>query len=705
MQNFHKKKTKQKKAGDLNMPDTNWSSFSASSSSSSCLADQICAKNFIQLITQPTHHCGNILDLVLSNSPSRISNVSVDSTICASQSDHHLISYCIHSSSRNRHSRQSPVNPFSALNYSKANLTELNRHFANSDLYDSVFITDLNSYWYDLKLEITNACLRHVPKFNYSQRKYPRYFTPCIRHKLNCIRTLRRRIRKTATSHSISQLETMELELLTLIQTARANYEAHLTATFSRDPKKLFGHLKNLNKCNNSLPNFIIHQSSPVYDPIIKANLFNRFFNSTFSSSTYVLPPVECLPTPTSQLSHIDITPIDVYNALSSIDPTKAIGCDNIHPYILKHCATTLCTPITNLFQACIQNQSLPTEWKVHKIRPIFKKENPLHVENYRPISLLCILSKVLEKIIYVKIIPFIRPRLSKHQFGFLRNRSCLTQLLVSFNEIFTSIEEGQAVDTIYFDFKKAFDSIPHAELLYKLWTIGITGPLWFWFKSYLTNRQHYVNIDEHSSQSLPVLSGVPQGSIVGPLLFLAYINDLPNNIDYASIYLFADDTKFIKSILANLASTSDPLLQSDIDLLVAWCKVWKLSLNAVKCAAIRFSLSPKTPLPSVYKVDETMIPFLPCHRDLGIVASNDLSWSNHYDLICSKAYRTLHLIRRSISSSSSVATRKQLYLSLVKSKLSYCSQLWRPRLIKDIRNFERIQHRATKFIFAGLLT
>ena len=130
--------------------------------------------------------------------------------------------------------------------------------------------------------KITNACLRHVPKFNYSQRKYLRYFAPCIRHKLNCIHTLRRRIRKTATSHSISQLETMELELLTL--TARANYKAHLTANFPRDPKKLFGHLKNLNKCNNSLPNFIIHQSSPVYDPIIKVNLFNRFFNSTFSS-------------------------------------------------------------------------------------------------------------------------------------------------------------------------------------------------------------------------------------------------------------------------------------------------------------------------------------------------------------------------------------------------------------------------------------
>ena len=173
----------------------------------------------------------------------------------------------------------------------------------------------------------------------------------------------------------------MELELLTLIQTARANYEAHLTATFSRDPKKLFGHLKNLNKFNNSLPNFIIHQSSPVYDPIIKANLFNRFFNSTFSSSTYVLPPVECLPTPTSQLSHIDITPIDVYNALSSIDPTKAVGCDNIHPYILKHCNNSLYTdhkPFPSLYPKPIASNWMespqnPTNFQKRKSSPCWK--------------------------------------------------------------------------------------------------------------------------------------------------------------------------------------------------------------------------------------------------------------------------------------------------------------------------------------------
>ena len=156
------------------MPDTNWSSFSASSLSLSCLVDQICAKNFIQLITQHTHRCGNILDLVLSNSLSRISNVSVDSIICASQSDHHLVSYCIHSSSNSRHSRKPPTNPLSALNYSKANLNELNRHFANSDLCKSALISDLNSYWSDQKLEITIACLHLVPKNKLFSKKIPK---------------------------------------------------------------------------------------------------------------------------------------------------------------------------------------------------------------------------------------------------------------------------------------------------------------------------------------------------------------------------------------------------------------------------------------------------------------------------------------------------------------------------------------------------
>uniref|UniRef100_A0A1X7T194 Reverse transcriptase domain-containing protein n=1 Tax=Amphimedon queenslandica TaxID=400682 RepID=A0A1X7T194_AMPQE len=186
----------------------------------------------------------------------------------------------------------------------------------------------------------------------------------------------------------------------------------------------------------------------------------------------------------------------------------------------------------------------VPSEWKVHKITPVFKAGDTQYVENYRPISLLCILSKVLESIIYAKIIPFLSDLLCRHQFGFLKGRSAVSQLLITYNNIMRNCESGQSTDQVYFDFSKAFDSVPHSLLLYKLWMLGITGPLWCWFKDYLNQRMHFVEIEGCSSQMLPVRSGVPQGSILGPLLFLVFVNDIPDVIDSSHLFLFADDSK-----------------------------------------------------------------------------------------------------------------------------------------------------------------
>ena len=160
-----------------------------------------------------------------------------------------------------------------------------------------------------------------------------------------------------------------------------------------------------------------------------------------------------------------------------------------------------------------------------------------------------CIAGKILEKLVYDKIINFIRPRLTVQQHGFLKNKSRLSQLLLSFNHIYNYLDKSIPVDVIYLDFRKAFDSVPHNELLLKLWKLGITGSLWRWFQAYLKERYHYVTIDSASSPRLPVFSGVPQGSILGPLLFLIYINELPEQVDYTSCYLFADDTKLLKAI------------------------------------------------------------------------------------------------------------------------------------------------------------
>ena len=154
---------------------------------------------------------------------------------------------------------------------------------------------------------------------------------------------------------------------------------------------------------------------------------------------------------------------------------------------------------------------------------------------------------------------------LSSHQFGFLSNRSCLLNLLISHSEIFQSLDNSHIIDAVYLDFSKAFDTLvlSHSRLLFKLWRFGITGQLWYWFQAYLTNRHHYVQIENVHSSLLPVLSGVTQGSVLGPLLFLIYINDLPTSVNHSSIYLFADDTNL--KMLLDVIQSNSCNLQSDV--------------------------------------------------------------------------------------------------------------------------------------------
>ena len=278
-------------------------------------------------------------------------------------------------------------------------------------------------------------------------------------------------------------------------------------------------------------------------------------------------------------LSNIYITYHDVLVSLSELDPTKAMRTDELSPRVLRNCASSLCILIHHLISLSLTKSRIPLHWKVHRITPIYKNGDKHLISNYRPIFLLCIISKVLEHLIYKKIIDHILPQISPNQFGFLPHHSCLQQLLLLCNTLY---ETSLPTDVIYLDFRKAFDSVPHHKLLCKLYSFKISGKLWIWFYEYLSSRQQYVSINHQISDILPVRSGVPKGSILGLLLFIMYVNDIPNYINHCTTYFFADDAKCIKTIDQPSDCT---LTQADLTSLVNGATSGNYYLMAVNAA------------------------------------------------------------------------------------------------------------------------
>ena len=251
---------------------------------------------------------------------------------------------------------------------------------------------------------------------------------------------------------------------------------------------------------------------------------------------------------------------------------------------------------------------------------------------------------------------------LSASQFGFMKNRSTVKQLLIYTHNILQAFELNQQYDSVMLDIRKAFDTVSHNFLLSKLWKAGITGSLQSLLKCYLSDRKQCVVVNDQHSEWLPVSSGVPQGSILGPLLFILYINDLPSSISFSNTLLFADDTKVSKAI-SSISDSAD--LQSDLNSLCMWSNVNGLSFNAQKCLFLCFHTC-SSPISSNYFLGNSALHQTTTCRDLGIIFSENLSWTEHYKQMLQRAYGHLRLLRRMFSVDSSVKVKRLLYLSLV---------------------------------------
>ena len=312
--------------------------------------------------------------------------------------------------------------------------------------------------------------------------------------------------------------------------------------------------------------------------------------------------------------------------------------------------------------------------------------------ENYRPVSLTSVICKLLERLIKDHMVDFLvkHKLLNSSQHGFLKARSCLTNMLCFLEEITKWIDVGSPVDIIYLDFQKAFDKVPHQRLLLKLKAHGIGDSITDWIEQWLTDRRQRVVVDGEVSNWKSVLSGVPQGSVLGPILFLIYINDLDDSIT-SNVLKFADDTKLFRKVNTD---GDKQHLQNDLDRLVKWSEKWQM-LNFGKCKCLHTGHGN---LNVNYKMGDTVLGTTVKEKDLGVTISADKKVSEQCGIAASKGNQILGLIRRNITYKGKKLIIP-LYKAIVRPHLEYCIQAWRPYRKKDIDTLERIQRRATEII------
>ena len=339
-------------------------------------------------------------------------------------------------------------------------------------------------------------------------------------------------------------------QLRSLTRRLRREFEANLARNIKANPKAFWRYSNTRLKTKSKLDDLTDESGSTVSDDSGKARLLNTFFSSIFT-----IESSDQMPEPPNQFSgpgieSITITAEMVHKKLLKLKTDSAPGPDGIHPKLLQLAAQSLAEPLASQFNESLDQGVLPDAWKTAVVVPIHKKGSKKEPGNYRPISLTCIPCKVMESLIRDELMEFLSStdQISKHQHGFRPRRSCSSQLLETLEDWCRIIEQGDSVDVIYLDFRKAFDSVPHKRLLKKLCSYGISGKLLRWIEVFLSDRKQQVMVNGVHSDLVPVKSGVPKGSVLGPLLFLLYVNDIPSIVS-CTAKMFADDTKIYTSM------------------------------------------------------------------------------------------------------------------------------------------------------------
>ena len=404
----------------------------------------------------------------------------------------------------------------------------------------------------------------------------------------------------------------------------KSNYEKKLTNNLKTNCKGFYSYLRNKRQLKTGVPTLERNDGSRTSGPAESAEVLAEAFSSVFVHEPENLPNVGKPEVRGNLLNDVDISFDKVKHELGTLNCFKSYGPDNIHPKLLKSLAddSSFVNAVVLLFRKCTDSGKLPNIWKSANLSALFKSGSKTDPLNYRPVSLTCILCKVYEKIVRDEILTFVEDKISPQQHGFVKGKSCLSNLLETMDCIMELLEEGIPVDVLYFDFKKAFDRVPHKRLLLKLQCLGIDGKVLGIIEDFLIGRNFRVSVNGQFSSFKKILSGIPQGSVLGPLLFILFINDLPDCL-MSTVKIFADDLKLI----ANLSDKT--IVENDLKSLEEWERMWLLEFNTKKCKVLHLELNDNNH--ENYILDDINLGKTVQEKDLGVLTvslflSNDTS-------------------------------------------------------------------------------
>jgi len=627
----------------------------------------------------------NILDIFFTNRPSLVRKCYPLPGI----SDHEIIFI---ESSTEAQLIKTPKRKI--LIWSGANITTIKsiaQDFNSSFLEKYSVSTPVNILWNDFKT-MCLSCLDHVPTRSNTNRCKQPWVSSHIRQLSRRKQRMYNLARSSQSPLNWQKYHQLKKETQKECRKAYTSYVSTLVNDDGHVSKRLWTFIKSQRKDHCGVAP-LKHNNNIYSDTTRKIEILNEYFTSVFTYDTET--PLPSFPgSPFPDIPPITINCEGVTQLLATLDVHKATGPDHIPAHLLKEIYLEIAPSLTLIFQASVYQCSIPYDWKVANITPLFKKGDHSLPGNYRPISLTSICCKLLEHIIYSHIFLHLNQHniLCDQQHGFRNGRSCETQLIITVDDFAKSLDEGGQTDVVLLDFSKAFDKVSHKCLLHKLNYYGIRGNLLAWLENFLSNRIQRVVLDGEQSQPAFVTSGVPQGTVLAPLLFLCFINDLPDKIK-SRLRLYADDVLLYSTI----KSLDDcHILQEDLNTLNKWAQTWKMTFNASKCEFLRVTKKLK-PILMQYHIQDEVIKEVKYAKYLGVIIDHHLSWNDHINYITSKANNVKCFLQRNLSRCST-RIKSNCYQSIVRPILEYACTVWAPHTQKNILAIEAVQRRAARY-------